>query len=262
MSGHRSRLVVGMALALLVATPLALGAVEQFGDVSGSNVHRADILWLRDAGVTLGWNPPANTDFSPRQPVLRQHMASFLRRLADSEVVKAATAKNADAVDGRDANDLGRIARVSADADDDTVISDIHLSTSIIAPTKGFLSITYSGTVIGNDRNTDIWGCMIGVDGVYPDEGAGYGSSGTSFLLEGCTAHLVVEVEAGERTVEVAVERFFDTAKFGAGTLSAQFVPFDGSGRLATLAEAGDGPDLSERRERFRTMVSEMTAED
>lgn len=259
MTARRSPFVVAMVVALLVAIPLALGAADQFSDVGDSNVHREDIAWLRGSGITLGCNPPANTEFCPGQPVLRQQMASFLRRLAESETVKAATAKNADRVDGRNANELGRIAHVTADGNE-RVISDIHLSTSITAPTAGFLTITYTGAVVGNDRSTDIWGCMIGVDGVFPDEGTGYGSSGTSFLLEGCTAHLVVGVEAGNHQVDVAVERFFETAEFGAGTLSAQFVPFDGSGRLATLSGSGSDPDLDEQLDRFRKRVAELTS--
>ena len=84
-----------VAMAVLIATPLAVGASDSFTDVPDSNVHHADITWLADTGVTLGCNPPDNTNFCPGDPVLRQQMASFLRRLAENQVVDAATAVTA-----------------------------------------------------------------------------------------------------------------------------------------------------------------------
>src|SRR5690606_33940137 len=85
-----------VAMAVLIATPLAVVAADAFNDVPNSNVHHEDITWLRDNGVTFGCNPPANTEFCPGEPVLRQQMASFMRRLAENEVVNAATANEAD----------------------------------------------------------------------------------------------------------------------------------------------------------------------
>ena len=85
-----------VAMAVLIATPLAVMASDRFVDVPDNNVHHADITWLADAGVTLGCNPPANDEFCPEDPVLRQQMASFLRRLAENQVVDAATAVSAE----------------------------------------------------------------------------------------------------------------------------------------------------------------------
>lgn len=264
MPGRSWRPVVVATVCLaVVALPLGLWAADSFSDVSSSNVHRNDIAWLQDNDVTLGCNPPTNTQFCPGQPVLRQQMASFMRRLAEGKIVDAATAVDADRVGGRRPSELGRIAYVTADADDDRLIGGSHLATTITAPTKGFLAISYTGEVIATDRSPDTWGCMIGVDGGFPDAGAGYGSSSTQFFIDGCTAQLVMEVAAGEHRVEVVVERTFDTAEFRAGSLTAQFVPFDGSGRLATLDQSADGDrSLEEQLDRFRTTVSEMAAQD
>lgn len=85
-----------VAMAVLIVTPLAVVAADTFTDVPDSNVHHDDITWLADAGVTLGCNPPTNDEFCPGDPVLRQQMASFLRRLAENQVVDAATAIQAD----------------------------------------------------------------------------------------------------------------------------------------------------------------------
>lgn len=50
-----------------------------FVDDDGS-IFEQDIEALAAAGVTLGCNPPANTEFCPNDPVYRDQMASFLGR--------------------------------------------------------------------------------------------------------------------------------------------------------------------------------------
>lgn len=85
-------IVLAVVLTALVVAPLTVVASHTFTDVPDSNPHHADIAWLKEAGVTLGCNPPANDEFCPDSPVLRQQMASFLRRLAENQVVDAATA--------------------------------------------------------------------------------------------------------------------------------------------------------------------------
>jgi hypothetical protein len=101
-------------MAFLVAIPIAVVASDAFTDVPESNVHHADIAWLKDARVTIGCNPPANSEFCPGDPVLREQMASFMRRLAENRVVDAASAleathaeqaSNADLLDGLDSYD-------------------------------------------------------------------------------------------------------------------------------------------------------------
>lgn len=92
---RQSFLALAAALFLFVALPLGVVAADAFTDVPDSNVHHNDITWLKDSGVTLGCNPPANTEFCPDANVTRAQMASFLRRLAENEVVHAATANAA-----------------------------------------------------------------------------------------------------------------------------------------------------------------------
>lgn len=50
-----------------------------FADTTGS-IFGGDIDKLASAGVTKGCDPPANTNFCPSAPVLRDQMASFLAR--------------------------------------------------------------------------------------------------------------------------------------------------------------------------------------
>ncbi len=54
-------------------------ADNRFTDDDGS-IFETDIEALAAAGVTLGCNPPANTEFCPTDPVYRDQMASFLGR--------------------------------------------------------------------------------------------------------------------------------------------------------------------------------------
>lgn len=94
---RRRRLTsLAVVIAVLVAAPLAVVATDRFIDVPEENVHHDDITWLADAEVTLGCNPPDNNEYCPGDPVLRQQMASFMRRLAENQVVDAATAITAE----------------------------------------------------------------------------------------------------------------------------------------------------------------------
>ena len=100
----RTRVVLIVALAALLAVPVVAVAADRFTDVPTTNVFHDDIGWLADAGVTLGCNPPANDEFCPEDPVKRQQMAAFMRRFAQylgaedgivSEADHAATADSA-----------------------------------------------------------------------------------------------------------------------------------------------------------------------
>lgn len=55
------------------------GGGDRFGDDDGSQFE-GDIDRLATAGITLGCNPPANTQYCPDDPVRRDQMASFLAR--------------------------------------------------------------------------------------------------------------------------------------------------------------------------------------
>ncbi len=51
-----------------------------FSDVSNSDVFCSEVLWLRNANVTLGCG--AGTTYCPTQSVTRAQMALFMKRLA------------------------------------------------------------------------------------------------------------------------------------------------------------------------------------
>lgn len=82
--------VVGAVFAVALV-PVAVSAAHTFTDVPDSNIFHSDISWLADAGVTAGCNPPTNDQFCPSDGVTREQMAAFMHRLADNQVVDAAS---------------------------------------------------------------------------------------------------------------------------------------------------------------------------
>ncbi|MPZ54318.1 MAG: hypothetical protein GEU79_16590 [Acidimicrobiia bacterium] len=78
----RRRLAVLTALAMVLGLVPALlvSADTGFDDVPDDHVFAADIVWLADEGITLGCNPPENSNFCPEDAVTRGAMAAFLVR--------------------------------------------------------------------------------------------------------------------------------------------------------------------------------------
>jgi hypothetical protein len=72
--------------------PVAVFAAHSFNDVPDDHTFHDAIAWMKDNGVTVGCNPPANTSYCPDDNVTRGQMAAFMRRLAENQVVDAATA--------------------------------------------------------------------------------------------------------------------------------------------------------------------------
>ena len=86
-SGRARRRVTTVAatLALIIAVPVAVIAAHSFDDVPDSNQFHESIAWMQENGITIGCNPPANTQYCPEDNVSRQQMAAFMRRLAQTD---------------------------------------------------------------------------------------------------------------------------------------------------------------------------------
>ena len=57
---------------------------KRFKDVHSGTPHAEDILWLAHAGIATGWNEPdGSASYRGMNPIARQDMAAFLKRLAD-----------------------------------------------------------------------------------------------------------------------------------------------------------------------------------
>src|SRR5690606_23821311 len=114
-----------VALAVLLATPLAVVAADAFTDVPDTNVFHSDIAWLAEAGVTKGCNPPDNTEFCPGDNVTREQMAAFMRRLAENKVVDAATAETADHASTADSATIADSATTADNASNADTVGDV-----------------------------------------------------------------------------------------------------------------------------------------
>ena len=75
-----------MASMLTRAFDLPAAASGPFTDL-GQSVHTGDINALAASGITLGCNPPDNTNFCPTQRVTREQMATFLARALDLDPI-------------------------------------------------------------------------------------------------------------------------------------------------------------------------------
>ena len=80
----RLRWLLPLTLVMVLGIPISVIAAHAFDDVPDSNTFHDAIGWLADNEVTLGCNPPANTEFCPTDNVTRQQMAGFMRRLAET----------------------------------------------------------------------------------------------------------------------------------------------------------------------------------
>jgi S-layer homology domain len=60
-----------------------------FVDVATSNLYYKEIAWLRDRGISAGWETVSGREFRPYEPVKRDAMAAFLYRFAGSPTFAA-----------------------------------------------------------------------------------------------------------------------------------------------------------------------------
>jgi hypothetical protein len=126
-----------------VAAAPAGAAISRFLDVPDTNTFVGDIEWLADAGVTKG----CGTDlFCPGANVTREQMAAFLHRLAENEVVAAATAITADSADSAAAADHALTADTATTSDVAALADDSSLL-------DGRAPATYDTFVIGDARH-------------------------------------------------------------------------------------------------------------
>lgn len=96
----KQRLLAIACLALFTAlVPLGLLAAGPFTDLDPASPHNANIAAIQAAGITKGCDPPAFTQFCPKDTVTREEMASFLARATglgnNPPVANALTAVNA-----------------------------------------------------------------------------------------------------------------------------------------------------------------------
>jgi len=191
--------------------------------------------------VTKDGSPPLKINSSAK--VIRLN-ADKLDGLDSASFLGAtAQATDSDSVDGRDANTLIRIAFHASDelpdGDDGAAFNGgvgQALTVSIAAPTAGWLVIT--GNIDArNFAGTDAFTCELWVDGsavTGTEMASQLDGSGATNRDEDCTTHGVQEVAAGPHAVTFRLASVDTTHDFHDGSMSALFVPFDGTGAVSS----------------------------
>ena len=103
-TGRKWTLLLTVMATVLISVPTTVWASHQFTDVPDSHIFHTGISWMKDHNITVGCNPPANTQYCPDDNVTRGEMATFMKRLAENNVVDAAT------LDGLDSTELLTVA--------------------------------------------------------------------------------------------------------------------------------------------------------
>ncbi|MET0567245.1 MAG: S-layer homology domain-containing protein [Acidimicrobiia bacterium] len=239
-------LVVG---ALLV--PAAVYASHQFTDVPNSHTFHNAIGWLKDHNITVGCNPPANTQYCPDDNVTRGQMAAFMKRLAENNVVDAAT------LDGRDSAEyLAVTTAQSFDFFDGTgnialpAAGTPIVETAINAAVSGHLLVSGQASV-GNSANLGsfftVWleldDGACGITSVTPNNSAPGGTTYASPSFAGddfsTAVSSVVPVAAGPHTVTLCGANTSGSGASFNATVVAQFLGEGSSTGLAGVSSTG-----------------------
>jgi hypothetical protein len=114
-------------------------------------------------------------------------------------------------------------------------------TTTINAPTPGFLVINASSNVFNAQQFDGKVECLIEVDNVvdapsrrFMQLGFASPATGVSNQEEDCSTNTVVPVNKGNHKVDLEALDVGTGTNFDQTTLSAVFVPFDGNGALPT----------------------------
>ncbi len=139
------------------------------------------------------------------------------------------TAVDADKVDGRHANELIRVAYDEAPG---PLPVPGLLSTTIEAPTVGFLIVSASANLHDSAPGSHLVECTLWLDGALLGSSPRMHDvgSGAPDIEESCASDSVTPVLPGVHTVELLVDLGSGTTMFGPATLWALFVPFDAAG--------------------------------
>jgi hypothetical protein len=245
MRGWKGRMLVLVVVGLVIAVPLAWAA-HTFSDVPAANPHHADITVIKNAGITAGCNPPANSLYCPEQAVRRDQMASFLGRgLGRATEASGATTT---AIGGNTGN--GSSAQVT--------VAAATISVPGVAGTQ-FVYVTGTASLFINEGRATACGGISPVCNLYLYLYDGATPIAESFVrlsadYAGAPAAVsaVVAASAGSsKTYTLRAQAFnVNTGKglvYKPRIVAASF-PFGGSGG-ATIAESGSsdstppGPD-------------------
>jgi hypothetical protein len=148
----RRSTIVALLVAGVLLVPLGVFAAHQFNDVPDSHTFHNAIGWMKDNNITVGCNPPANTSYCPDDNVTRGQMAAFMRRLAENNVVDAATLDGIDSTGFIETADAaayttqinGVACEGTSDCAGGAAVAVVPvLSLDVNAPTAGVMQISF-----------------------------------------------------------------------------------------------------------------------
>jgi len=212
---RRSSLVAALVVGALLV-PLAVFASHQFNDVPNDHTFHNAIDWMKDNNITVGCNPPDNTNYCPAANVTRGEMAAFMKRLAENNVVDAAT------LDGVDASDL---ATVVNGASDDHYVGTIRtftipqtlLELAVDAPVAGTSNVsgTASAYLSGLPARFTAWvqlddsACNVFQEAIPGARGFGtVGADPAILTYDTLSFTAAVALSAGPHTLTLCAEAF------------------------------------------------------
>jgi hypothetical protein len=108
------RRVFLLALVAFLLIPAAALAGTLFSDVTDGTTHFKGIEFMKSSGVTIGCGD--GTTYCPKDPVLREQMATFMYRLSGNDPATPPSV-NADKLDGKDSTAFLGKTEKAADSD-------------------------------------------------------------------------------------------------------------------------------------------------
>jgi hypothetical protein len=210
------------------------GSKLQNGTITGAKIANDTITGAQINDSTLGTIPRAERA-NTAGTADRANTAGTADRANTAGTAEhantATTADNANTVGGHAANSL---VRVAAAGDDDIALDGVSgtaLSTPITAPSAGFLVIN-AGSDVSNVPPLDLVDCFIEVDGAESLPSARTIELSSENAEENCTTETVVQVTAGDHTVDFEYADVDAGTTVGASSLQVLFVPFGATGAL------------------------------
>ena len=232
-SRRRPRALAALAMVVaLVAFPLGALASHQYSDVPDSNPFHGDITAITNAGITSGCG---GGNYCPDRNVTRAEMAAFMNRLGALASNKTPVV-NATKVDGYDASSIIRFAYAADDDDALVGTSGTILSTTITAPTRGWLHIVASSDVF-NYTAANSPACNLDVDGT--NIAASFRTIGLNTAAgaqeENCATDAGYLSCGGTHTVTFEASGVGAATVFDEASLEVIFTPFNGAGSPPSL---------------------------
>ena len=218
-----------------IARGAVTGSKIQNGAITGSKIQNGTITGAKLANDTV---TGAQINESTLGTVPRAERANTAGTAEHANTAGTAgnantanTAGNANTVGGHAANSIVRVASAGVDSAALVGVSGTALSTAIDAPSTGFLVIN-AGSDVTNTPPADIVDCFIEVDGAESLPSARTISLGADNTEEDCTTETVVQVAAGNHTVDFEYADVDTGTTVGASSLQVLFVPFGATGAL------------------------------